>query len=148
MTRRWLSILIVCLVATNIITATFLVRYIWRNWTWELQMSGQAGYGATLKAISDFRSGELRIYRVVPDGRIEFTGQMDGEFEVWNWPSYAEGGYPFKYTAEQFVRAYNSRMRNMVAHPERFENDYEARRKLSGLEAGADLLPQLAPDTQ
>jgi hypothetical protein len=148
MTRRWLFILIACLVATNIITATLLVRHIWRNQIWEQQMFGQAKYGATLQAISDFRSGKLRIYRVVPDGRVEFTSQMDGKFEVWNWPSNAAGGYPFEYTAEQFVNAYNSRMRNMVANPDHFKADYEARRMLAGFEAETDLSPQLTPDTQ
>lgn len=102
-------------------------------------MFGQATYSATLQAISHFRSGELRIYRVVPDGPIEFTNQMDGEFELWNWPSHAEGGYPFAYTAEQYVSAYNSRIRDMVAHPERFKADHEARRMLSVLEVGIDM---------
>ena len=132
----------------NIITATFLVRHIWRNQIWEQQVFGQANYSATLQAISDFRSGRLRIYRVVPDGDIEFTNQMDGKFEVWNWPSYGAGRYPYEYTAEQFANAYNSRMRNMVTNPERYKTDYEARRLLADLEAGPDQPPEFAPDPQ
>ena len=134
MKKHWPFILIALLLVTNAATAVLLVRQSWHNTMWELKMEGQAPYGATLQASADFRAGHLRLYRLTLDGPHEFTGKTEGQFEIWTWPSHADTGHPFAYTAERFVEAYNTRMRNMVVHPEHFEADYEARRKLLSAE--------------
>jgi hypothetical protein len=75
-------------------------------------MVGIASYAGTLQAKVDYNHGQLKIFELVCDGKNQFSGKKDGQFEVWYKNYYSVLGWPHKYGQGLFVKAYNAWMQN------------------------------------
>ncbi|MBW2647267.1 MAG: hypothetical protein JRE23_14050 [Deltaproteobacteria bacterium] len=95
----------------------FLLR---RNHQWKDELSLMSRYAGTLEALNDYKKGNLRIYKIIYDGKREFSGKKEGVFEVWYEPCYLILGKPHIFQTKVFTTAYNSKMKYMHQHPERF----------------------------
>ena len=127
MAKRTTSKILIAVFSLSLVgTLTFVGHGLWRNWWWQQEVYGLAGYFGTDRAIDDFNNGKRRLFEL--DGEHEgdvFTGRSDGPFEIWN-PQYLPSlGYPHRYSTEQMIGFYNRRMRNMHAHPEQFSTSDE-----------------------
>ena len=86
---------------------------------WEAQ--AWARYAGSMQAHADFGNGVRRFYHPTlaasTNDRGGFTGERDGDAEVWSFLYHAELGEASRATAELFADAYNKRMRNYIADP-------------------------------
>lgn len=119
--KRMLLILVLLLVITNLATVVLLIRASWTNWRWKDSASSFAKYAGALQAMDDFEAGRYRLYQLIEDRDSEFTGRYEGPFEIWYKPYYPILGWPDKYCAKMFIKIYNSKMRYMHEHPEKFK---------------------------
>jgi len=88
---------------------------------WRDQVYALEGLNGTRRAMDDYRRGHLRLYRLGGEQELaQYTGQMNGVFEVWTLPHYPSMGRAHRYSTEQFIRFYNQKMEYMYAHPEKF----------------------------
>jgi hypothetical protein len=112
------------LLATNILTATALAYYLWRDhFQWRTQSYGMAGYAASLQARTDFENGKRRLLELSLSEESKFTGRTDGPFEIWTWVHYPALGGPHTYVSNTFVEFYNRKMRYMQENPDEFRTD-------------------------
>ena len=118
------------LVALNLVTAVFLYKCLCENvalkienFAWKYEVHGLAQYAATMQAISDYKSGRLRILKLTLGGESKFTGEKDGQFEIWSRTYYEDPSGIGKYSGEQFAESYNRKMRYMLKHPEEFDDE-------------------------
>lgn len=90
-----------------------------RMW-WEMEAPHWATYAGTMQCISDHDGGITRYYRmekVSPTGgkaESKFTGDHETGIEVWSWPWYSNLGEASRASTQEFVDAYNRRMKNFV----------------------------------
>jgi hypothetical protein len=121
--------------ATNIllsvallVCAVFLVRAYWQIYGfegWKEQVNILSCYRGTVVALDDFHCGNLRVFELDgPHDMPQFSGRWDGDFEVW-YAQYFPIGDVDRYATEQFVEAYNRKMRYMHKHPELFQKKAE-----------------------
>lgn len=124
--QRLLSLGLGVLIATNLLCVALLLKARRTEQIWRDQVSVWAGHAAALEALSDFENGRLRVFELA---RIDlakggqqsaFTGRRDGPFEIWTRAYFAYLGPPDRYANEQFITAYNDKMRYMHSNPERF----------------------------
>lgn len=92
---------------------------------WETDVPSWARYAGAMQAIADFGNGVRRIYRPTlatqTNDRPRFTGEHDGDAEVWSWLYYGEMGEASRAAAESFADGYNRRMRNYIANPSSYQ---------------------------
>ena len=119
-------LLIAALTLSLLASLCFVVFGLLRNWSWKQEAFVLAVHLGALRADHDFKNGTIRLLEL--DGeqdRNEFTGRLDGPFEIWNSQYFPSRGYPHQYSTEQMVIMYNSRMRYMAEHPDDFRTAYE-----------------------
>ena len=88
---------------------------------WRDMVQLKASMQATLQALDDYEVGILRKYTI--QGQREspaFTGAHDGPFEVWAQQYYPSLGPAHRLSTEEYVKAYNNKMRYMYDHPARW----------------------------
>ena len=74
--------------------------------------------------MDDFHAGKLRLFELAGErDRPQFSGRHEGPFEIWYPQFYPILGEAHKYSTEQFIEFYNSKMRYMHEHPEKFQSD-------------------------
>ena len=127
--NRWLVITIggLFVLASAGAILVLQVRHNRELWLCHLAADGYAQLAASLRAIHDYRTGQLRIFVLKPDGREEFTGRKDGPYELWTWPTHPTLGRTSTMADEAYVNRYNLRMRSMHERPEDFVDDNKAR---------------------
>jgi hypothetical protein len=87
---------------------------------WEIEEPHWAIYAGTMQCIADHDGGVTRYYRMVTvpatgsKGEIKFTGEHENGVEVWSWPSYSNIDEASRASTQEFVDAYNRRMKNFV----------------------------------
>jgi hypothetical protein len=86
----------------------------------ESGLVGSAENFGITSAFRDFGLGTRRIYRPKlresKNERPEFTGEREGDAEVWSWLYFAE--LPMsRAEAEAFADSYNKQMRKFIADP-------------------------------
>jgi hypothetical protein len=85
---------------------------------WVIEVPHWAVYAGTMQCISDHDHGIRRYYRLTAitdgTGKIQYTGDRKEGLKVWSWPFYPIVGEPSRFATQQFVDAYNRRMRNFV----------------------------------
>jgi len=99
----------------------FLVRGVWRDFMWKQEVVGLVGQVVLYRGTADYQAGKLRLF--VIDGENEherYSGTNDGPFQIWVAQYYPSLGYSDRFITEQMVSLYNSRMRAMYEHPEKY----------------------------
>ncbi|MBU1045087.1 MAG: hypothetical protein KJ915_11905 [Candidatus Omnitrophica bacterium] len=109
-----LEVIVNILCVLYVITFFFLVRFMILNYLAEMEIFSLAALAGTEMATNDFREGKMRIYNIVSNGKREFAGKQDSQFEIWNWPYYAKLGRGHRHGQQTLVKAYNRRMRFLV----------------------------------
>jgi len=118
---RALKVVIAILTIALLTSLGFLGRALWRNYWWELETEGLNGMVATKQAMEDFRQGRLRLRAIQGENeRLRYSGSNDDPFEIWIPPFFPSLGYPHRVSTEQEGKFYNSKMRYMHEHPEKF----------------------------
>jgi hypothetical protein len=100
------------------------VNYRIQRFLWESGAPSWARYAGSMQAHADFGNGVRRIYRptlAAPHDRARFTGEHEGDAEVWSWLYHSELGEASRAEAESFTDGYNRRMRNYIADPDSYE---------------------------
>jgi len=122
---RTLKLIIAALLITQVVSLGFIVQN-WakakvQNLQWEAQVYGDSGMAGTLKAMSDFQNGKLRILEIQgANDHLKYSGKTDGVFEIWVPQFYPSLGHPHQLATETYVKFYNSKMRYMHEHPDDF----------------------------
>lgn len=119
--RNWLLIVSLWLNAILILALTVGYGYLrfQRMW-WEIEALHWATYAGTMQCIADHDGGITRYYRMVtvPAAREKaerkFTGDRENGVEVWPWLWYSNLGETSRVSTQEFVDAYNRRMKNFV----------------------------------
>jgi hypothetical protein len=79
-----------------------------------------------MQALADFKKGNLRLLKIEGENeKLRFSGQREGPFEIWIVQYYPILGKVHKYSQERYVDFYNSKMRYMYDHPDKFQTDIE-----------------------
>lgn len=102
---KWL---IIILLISNLLTVGF---FVWREHFWRLETFSFASYAGALQAGEDFSNKKYRLYRLVPDGKMAFSGKTEKGFEIWDRPYFEILGHPHTYAENCFVDIYNKKMR-------------------------------------
>ena len=80
----------------------------------QMTVTTWAGYAGRLQARQHFHQGKYRIYTLAENAKSEYTGKVDGPFEIWTWTIYPEMRWFHETEANQtFVNDYNRVMRRM-----------------------------------
>jgi len=91
----------------------------------ESDARGWARFAGSMQAHADYGNGVRRIYRPTlatsTSDRCGFTGDREGDAEVWSWLYHAELGEASRAAAESFADAYNKLMRKYMADPDSYE---------------------------
>lgn len=117
---RWQNYVIVFQSVALVLALCFLFYLLWLNTWLRFEVEGLAQYLGATSALSDFRQGKLRLFRINGErSRDEYSGTNDGPFEVW-YRAYSRSPYASRIVTEQMVETYNMKMRYMHAHPEQF----------------------------
>lgn len=88
---------------------------------WRDQLYASEGAVASRRALDDFRAGHLRLYTLGGESdKAKYTGTNDGPFEIWIPDFYPSLGRAHRFSTEQFIAFYNSKMRYMHTHPDEF----------------------------
>jgi hypothetical protein len=88
--------------------------------SWEMEGPHWATCAGTMQCIADHDGGVTRYYRMVTmpatggNAELKFTGDHDGGVEVWSWPWYSNLGEASRASNQEFVDAYNRRMKNFI----------------------------------
>jgi hypothetical protein len=114
--KAWGSLLILSLMGNLVMIG----RSWLLNFQWETEMEVMAGYAAAIQARADFENGVRRQYELSLDGKTEYLHRNDGAFEVWSYAYYPILGHGHVFGEQRYVEVYNSKMRYMYQHPERF----------------------------
>jgi hypothetical protein len=128
MKRHWALTVIVMLLAANAITGVIAGRYADENRVLKLRLVGHAAHTGEIVAIEDYRADRKRILKPVSalgSEGVAFTGQIDDQLPVWNWPTLTEERQDADRYNETFIDAYNNRMRLMKAFPNQFKGNYD-----------------------
>lgn len=123
--RRILALSLLMNAALVIAFASREVHYRIQRFVWESGAPSWAGYAGSMQAHADFGNGVRRFYRPTPEASSEarsaFTGDRDGQAEIWSWVYYPSLGEAARASAESFADAYNKRMKNYIADPGSYE---------------------------
>jgi hypothetical protein len=99
------------------ITTGFLIYEVRQNIAWKMQVENLANYEGKTRARRDFEAGKLRLFVIAGERNDDkFSGTNDGPFEIW-YPQYYPDFYPFRFSTEQMITAYNEKMRYFHEHP-------------------------------
>ncbi|OQB43150.1 MAG: hypothetical protein BWY09_00274 [Candidatus Hydrogenedentes bacterium ADurb.Bin179] len=88
---------------------------------WRDSVYGLSSLYAARQAFNDYKEGYLRLYRL--GGKLDeaqYTGETEGEYEIWNPQFYPEMSCAHRYEKEVFIKFYNLKMHYMREHPEDF----------------------------
>jgi hypothetical protein len=116
-----LKVAVAILITALFTSLGFLGRQLWREFMWKEEVVGLVGQVVLYKGTADYQAGKLRLF--VIDGENEherYLGTNDGPFQIWVAQYYPSIGYPHRFITEQMVSLYNSRMRAMYEHPEKY----------------------------
>jgi len=92
-----------------------------QNYWWRRSVDLVADEAGASWAMSSFRSGRLAIWEINPTNDFpRFSGRRDGPFEIWLDEYHADMPAPWQYAERRKIGRYNSPMRYMYEHPERF----------------------------
>ncbi len=116
--RNWLFIASLWLNAFLLVAFAAGYGYLrFQSFHWEMEGPHWATYAGTIQCIADHDGGVTRFYRLTTvsatDDKAErkFTGEHENGVEVWSWPWYGEAS---RASTQEFVDAYNRRMKNFV----------------------------------
>ncbi len=80
----------------------------------EMTVTTWASYAGKLQARQHYEDGRYRILRLEENTKHQFTGEMDGPFEIWTWNVYPEMRWFHETKANQtFVKDYNRTMKRI-----------------------------------
>jgi hypothetical protein len=73
-----------------------------------------ADYAGKLQAKVWFQESHYRLLELSPNGKTEFTGRKDGEFEIWTWTYYTNSSWIDPGNQDlTFVEAFNKKMKQL-----------------------------------
>jgi hypothetical protein len=81
---------------------------------WKSDVSGMAIYLGALQATADFKENKMRLYRLCNTCEIKWSGEVDGQDELWCWPLYPELGSIHIFMQEKIVESYNLQMKYLA----------------------------------
>jgi hypothetical protein len=122
-------IVVAILLVTTIFCFVFLAKVYWQIHGiggWQDQTFMYSGSDGARQALDDFQSGIARLYELKGAERDQynlknqFTGRRDDSLEVWHKEYYPSVGIANQYAESNWVAFYNSKMKYMSAHPEKF----------------------------
>jgi hypothetical protein len=109
----WLNAILLLAIAAGYLYLRF------EQMQWELEGPHWATYAGTMQCIADHGAGNRRLYRlqiVTSDkGERQFTGDRENGIDIWSWPWYPNLGEASRASNQEFVDAYNRRMKNFIA---------------------------------
>jgi len=121
-TMRTLKISIACLCVALVVSAFYLSRAyrpVYGAGGWRDQVSALSETLASQQAVDDFCAGELRLLKLNGrNDRLRFSGQYDGVYQLWTPRYHPETGVAHRFQREEYVWAYNRKMRYMYDHPD------------------------------
>ncbi len=80
----------------------------------QISMATWASYAGKLQASVWFQDGRYRILELSSDDKSQFTGRIDGPFEIWTWTHYTDTpSFTVQTADETFVETFNSQMRQL-----------------------------------
>ena len=119
--RNWLLFTSLCLNAILLLAlAGGYVYFREQSFLWEMEGPHWASYAGTMQCVSDHDGGIKRYYRLVTvpatgdKAESKFTGDRENGVEVWSWPWYTNLGEASRASTQEFVDAYNRRMKNFI----------------------------------
>jgi hypothetical protein len=109
-----LKIIIIVLTIAFIVSLGLLLHSQgWQNSNWKDEVIGLARVHGAEEAKQDFEAGKIRIFVISNecDYPGKFSGTKDGPFEIWTSEFYPQLPWPYHFSLEQKVEAYNREMR-------------------------------------
>lgn len=102
--------IIIILIILNFILCALLVKTLFTNHLYRRQLKSVSEFAGSLQAVNDFRLEGYKILQMIPESEgIEFMGEMNESFEIWQWPSSCFDSIG-KFSAEIYLKSYNSKM--------------------------------------
>lgn len=118
---KWTHGIICVLICTNAASLIALMaQYIWfqyQSWPSEAHVMA-AGFGSAY-AQSDFQKSRRRIFRLEENSELKFTGEKEGPFEIWAYPTFSILPKSSHITTQTWIESYNSRMRRLQDETEK-----------------------------
>jgi hypothetical protein len=102
----------------------------WRQMLWKNEAMSNASFAATVLALNNYHKGKFIKYELVVKDKPELfkskQHKFEGPFVIEDWTGYTDPMFRFSkspsvFVAEEFVKAYNNKMNNIISDPNRYE---------------------------